>query len=1081
MSVGLIVAIVGNILFAIAIIAAFFIGFWRGTKRSLIQLGMNIPMIICAIFTTAPITSAILNIKVSATESLSDKVLSLILQVFPDLQNFMDSSEAGSSFVKSLPAFIAGTVVFIVLLCLFSLVGYIIAKIIERFTLKSRKKEKAEGIKRNRWVGGAIGAVKGFALSLLIFAPITGLIGLLSDMQDPNNSAYTTSASSEKQSAIGELVTESLPAQVTEALSTYENKTAFGIIGGLFGWDNWIFDTVTKVKVEGKSIKMRENILEASYTYNTIADMQKLIQNPNGENLKDNIDWDKLDSIVYEFIDSGLFQGVVSNIFADITKNVENIDLLSGLPTEFKLALKKIGEDLNGKVPAEYLTHDIKLIYQTISNIGRDGILDEILTKNTATENKITGVLSETHKEALLKAIGNIFDLNMLKAGHEPIFDYVMKTIENSLGTSLNEPDTNINDWDQLKLDFQNIVSNAISMFNSVDFFSITADPISVLNLETADIDNLVTYGGLVLDTIDNLELFQCTEAGHTEETVLDKILIKYDFGNIKDVKEPVDSAEYGEDGITTYTEVLNFVSKALKTACSFELYDTIKAEGSDITSYLLQIAKILKNDSSATATSTKLEKVLLPLYQITTLKTKVIDEVLLTSLGSDFIDFSKLEVGSGESYNYTESYSNWENDLANLTKVLIALYENSITVSEVEKTLLEIAIDGDMNQLIKAIDNDLVDSLIPPLLHTKSLDAIKTTLFQKIAEGINTYTGETTSFTLSDSTFEGSSDQTTITCTILKDILNLAGEDGDITSEITLSDVNKAKPLLKDLQTNAIANGIYKQFYLDIYDKFISDYSDLSTILGDKTALTIDYDDLFDLVNAINDESDIFAVAIKDLISSYTDDKMLEVLGTLAGKFTVKKTLGIDAIDLKSITATPTGKHFANGDTAIRYIPSNNSFLVVASILTNTYVVEVSRTGLGTDYSVDISTGAITVTKTTGISVKDVFTGSSLTIPAGISGKIFDYTNYLIVTSNSNIYAIDTTTYTQETDYTIETANETKVNELIALIDVFNYSVEITDSSKKAIAENKINDLPIEEQTKNNLKSLIGLSTAGA
>lgn len=160
MSAGAIIAII-DVVFFVLLGLGFLEGFLRGVKRSSLELGISIAGIIIVALITPVVTDAILNIQITAngtTSSLKTFIINM-LSSNPDVENLINGSPSTKTLLEKLPTVLMAAVVFLVLNLVMRLVVYIVYKLIS-LVFKSKKKEKELGLKRNRWVGGAISTFK---------------------------------------------------------------------------------------------------------------------------------------------------------------------------------------------------------------------------------------------------------------------------------------------------------------------------------------------------------------------------------------------------------------------------------------------------------------------------------------------------------------------------------------------------------------------------------------------------------------------------------------------------------------------------------------------------------------------------------------------------------------------------------------------------------------------------------------------------------------------------------------------------------------------------------------------------------
>ena len=163
------IAWIVSIFFILILVAGFFIGFWRGLKRSTANLIIAVVGAIVAFFITPPITNAIMGITVQVDGS-SVTLGQAIVESIKNNQEIaviIDRNPSLELFFERLPSALANVLVFIVVTALVELVLYIIYKIIAMTALKYKEDEK-----KHRVWGGAVGLVKTFLLTIFAFMPL---------------------------------------------------------------------------------------------------------------------------------------------------------------------------------------------------------------------------------------------------------------------------------------------------------------------------------------------------------------------------------------------------------------------------------------------------------------------------------------------------------------------------------------------------------------------------------------------------------------------------------------------------------------------------------------------------------------------------------------------------------------------------------------------------------------------------------------------------------------------------------------------------------------------------------------------
>ena len=311
MSAGAIIAII-DVVFFVLLGLGFLEGFLRGVKRSSLELGISIAGIIIVALITPVVTDAILNIQITAngtTSSLKTFIINM-LSSNPDVENLINGSPSTKTLLEKLPTVLMVAVVFLVLNLVMRLVVYIVYKLIS-LVFKSKKKEKELGLKRNRWVGGAISTFKMFALVLVMFMPLTSAVKFADQIIPAQSTEVSAVVAAAGEGGSGTAGGET-PAPSTDGGGTTDggsttdggifsslppvvknivhgvNKSALGVLNGVAGMDDFMFDQVAKVEINGERIKFRSELNNYYTLYN---DISLFLKNKDVES----INWEKLD------------------------------------------------------------------------------------------------------------------------------------------------------------------------------------------------------------------------------------------------------------------------------------------------------------------------------------------------------------------------------------------------------------------------------------------------------------------------------------------------------------------------------------------------------------------------------------------------------------------------------------------------------------------------------------------------------------------------------------------------------------------------------------------------------------------
>ena len=118
--------------FVLILVAGFFIGFWRGLKRSTVNLVISIIGVVIAFFVTPAITNAILGIKITI-DNTQTSINGFLVELCRDDKNIGPMMQANKNlevFFMNLPKALVNVVAFILVTIIIECLLYIIYKIL---------------------------------------------------------------------------------------------------------------------------------------------------------------------------------------------------------------------------------------------------------------------------------------------------------------------------------------------------------------------------------------------------------------------------------------------------------------------------------------------------------------------------------------------------------------------------------------------------------------------------------------------------------------------------------------------------------------------------------------------------------------------------------------------------------------------------------------------------------------------------------------------------------------------------------------------------------------------------------------
>ena len=874
MSSTAIIAIL-DVLFIVILLIGFWAGFRRGVKRSALELGLTFAGILICGFITPPITNALLGMNISAggeTTTLQGLIVEMLAQD-ATIGSLIESSPSLKSLLTHLPGVLLCSIVFLVLNLLMRLVVYIIYKIISAIAFKSKKKEKQEGLKRNGWVGGALGVFKMFMLLLVISMPITSLVKFVDNQVYQSKAAVADGSATQIDDTL-----DGLPQQVKDVLHAVD-ASAFGVLNGAVGLDDYIFDNISQFDMNGEKVEMRKEL-------STYLDIMRDVSALEVSNQVSSMDWDKIDGLYKTASQSGLYKGVLLNVAGELIVDYPTLISLFPELAEYEEILADVKTGLeNAQSYATYLASDIDNIYYTFRDLAKSGYLDYVFNGDVDVVSAIT-LLSQEYTVVMTNSIDRIIDTNLLRDSFSSVLDYALDGLseegEESIFQDIN---TQVSNWDVLKsqistvlIEFGNI--NVELEKNNMSISDVVDDVNNLLKVKTGA-STILSKVGTMLDTVDSMEIMKNTQG----EKLLPKVLEEFGIGNLLDVQ--------GED-ITTYKALFEFVSTPIENLISLDIYDALQGDV-DYNTVLKKFASRLASEMTTvdgeTTYSTMLEDTLLPIYKVSALKNLVFDQIISASAGTGVIDFSLLEVEN----DFEQSYANWQADLPLISQIISEFESRKFDESQ---TMLDYLLaGGDINEVIKLLDDEAVEDIVPAIMQAKSTQPLKDELSTVIVDVMQDVTGQTgLSLPLSSATFNSSSaeDQTDEFTTIVKNFVNIYKNTQDLTSLENI-DATMLGDLIESVKQNAyrqqlygkkeqgVMKSIFDALILAAEQQFSFEQAALCDVAGKDYIYQIDFTQMFELLDLINDANE-FATAFKDLTLGdlQTEEEKQQAIGTL-------------------------------------------------------------------------------------------------------------------------------------------------------------------------------------------------------
>ncbi len=841
------IAWIVSVFFIVILIAGFFVGFWRGLKKSTANLIFSVVGILVAFFVTPAITNAIMGIQVTydGQPTTLNQMLVEMLRDDQTIASLIDRNPNIATLIQGLPGALANTVVFILVTLAIELVIYIIYRIVASTALKPKEDES-----KHRWWGAGVGLVKTFLLTLFAFMPLAGLIGVYDTLKTNESFMVSVDSSSEmgSQNLNASLIADNVPTELDEILTGLENNALIKICG-VFGLDNATFDYLSKVKVEDNNVYIRKEI-ETIYP---IANFVYQMQSEEQDITFANFDYEKLEEYVNSFVDGGLFKGIVVDLANDIIQNYQEYSFLDSLVDDenvrevFSSLQTSLAEYSENHVMLEsYFIHDVKEMFSTVKVLGQSGMLDQMVTVSGEDSlNQVLDILvADNNITTSEEALNSALDVNIVRDAIGPITKIALQSMLEDVDDINTDTSTwSEQDWDDLSSSVVNLLKDYRDLSQDANIMDVVSDPTILIGDEytSAQLTNALTGVGSLIDEIRSIKLFQTTSGG----SIIDRML---EENNITLPQEPVKDAQGQSVTIDSYSGLFDFLSPVLVTVKENDLYDIFN-NTSDTLSMMSSLANVLSQEGNENL----LSEVILPLTQVEPTKTLIVDEMIKT-IQNDIVDFSTLN-----------TYEDWQGDLNYISNLLVTLN----TLSYEGTSYLEYALNGDIDTILNNVSAEELPQVIKPVLYAKSTSKLKTSIFDSLVEIANSLTGGVNTIDLSAITLvEGNSeDQADEICEVFASFVAI---NESYTSE-SLRDIDKTLlgEFLTNMQQNAyrvtlagkseegIFKGIFDNFLQSLKDEYAEEIAKdtsgrVNEILDETNYPNIDFTELFELLSQL-------------------------------------------------------------------------------------------------------------------------------------------------------------------------------------------------------------------------------------
>ena len=896
MGVGSMVGLILNLLFVLILVIGFLLGIWRGLKKSAVSAAFSVVGVIVAFFVTPLITNAILgiSINVDGTQVTLNQYIIDQLRSNPDIANLLANTPSFENFIANVPSAVANTVIFIVVTFLVELVLYVPYRIIASVCLKQK------GQKKYRWWGGAVGLVKAFVVAIFVFMPLSSLAGTATQIDEREDifvaeSVTDASTLAQDEPQEGEegqesdsLLSTVLPVEFVDVVYSIDNS-AFGVLGGLVGLDNAMFDYLSQVNLDKGKVYIRQEIVNYLDAYNIFTQISNEMQKENGKSLTQ-LNFEKIDKVIEGVLNGGLYRSVAVEVLTEVIVDYQNYSFMQNETfVEYSPLFDSIGESLknnltenvNGTI--EYFSNDIRRVYNGFKTLAQDGVLDQL--RQMQEDTSILDILmSDENFASFSEVIDDLFSMNMVRDGVTFVSNKLLSTVIEGLDEiAVDVKDWTEENWDQLSLDISNVLKSAISVVDQVDISQVIDDPTSILENKELDVTSILTDLGNLIDQIRGIQLFK-NEQG---QSIVDNLLIDNGF-TLPSADEVIYNTDGTEVTIDSYTDLLTFFAPSFEKIQEIGLFSQIE-NSTDAETLIKYFAEQISLDE------TLLSTVILPLTQVEPAKSLITD-LFVQNVQSDLINLSEIE-----------GYDMWKSELESLTSILTTLNQESPVEG---KTYLDFAFEGDVSSILNNLGSNVtISQILSPVLTAKSTDGLKKQVFQTIDEMLNEVVGTSENFgDLESLDFDtifikegGIEDQTKEICNIFENVIEIYKDYTEATEgggnyDLASMDKTMLGILADSIKANAYRveiasqngeenrpqnNGIFRTAFDNLYNQMLSSFENgnIRQLIEGKEIWQISFTSLMASVEAFEDvaQSD-FVKEVSDILTSGSDITISDV-----------------------------------------------------------------------------------------------------------------------------------------------------------------------------------------------------------
>ena len=677
--------------FVLYLLIGFFIGLIRGFKRMILHIAFSLISIVIAILLTKVVTNAVLGISIKIhgeKMTISSYILKLIEEKV-DITKYKSMAD----FATSIPYAVASPVMFMVLQALAYFFLDITYLIVARVSF-GKKKEEFKTKKPNRLLGALVGAIEGFVLMFMTFAPITSLTNTASALlyDDNSTSASAITGSDGKLPTISEFAEDKVPEQAKTYLNLF-NDSIINKVCSFGGFNNVLFDYMSTIRIDGEKVVVRKDAVNIANAYNDFT----IVYNGVVVDKDYTIDTRKFRSSVEKVVDSGIFKAVVANTIKDVIVNYEEIktDLSLNPPQLIEDVITNLHDTFDAPTfnAYQYLKHDIMMGIDSASDILTQGLIDAFKSLPDKKVDTLIDFLDDNNASLKID-LKNLLNLNILDDNFslltDKLEDYIKNHVQSEDPTQI-ELNTDVEDRGSM---IDNVF-DAVARVKNVDVAEIMNGSGTIVD-RIKHIDNLedkIINIGEAIDAIRELQILVIP--GETEldpdKYVLDNILKGYGIDLLGDEVYGYEGNHTETTKLDTYKKFMTYAKTPIVKAKELNMLDMI--DGGSLDDVVDTLLEELQEDS------TLFTRVILPFHEITKqdIKTNVFDKIIEALEDTGLVDFTTEKA--------TDTYAVWKDAFDDLGDTILHALELKQVIDDID--LDEV---GSAEELVNAIGDTFED-----------------------------------------------------------------------------------------------------------------------------------------------------------------------------------------------------------------------------------------------------------------------------------------------------------------------------------------------------------------------------------